>query len=67
MKNLNELSLFVVNSAGSYCLLTFPYLLNFIKYPSWLFIAIGIVSVITGSLISNWELKKINKKNGTEK
>ena len=67
MKNITELSLFILNSIGVYCVLTFPHMLNFLNYPIWLFIIIGIISGISGSLISKWEINRINKQNGTKK
>ena len=75
MTQIEKLSLIVVMTMGSYCLLTIPHLLALFTidfetghyygfvYPSWLVLLCSLISIVTGNLIARYFLDIIEKNN----
>lgn len=73
MTQIEKLSLVVIMTMATYCLLTIPTLVAFFTfdvdtghyygflYPMWLLLLCSLISTITGNLIARHLIDKINK------
>ncbi len=67
MNELAKFSLGLINTIGIYFILTLPYFTKItfnwgFVYPFYLVIICSILSVVGSKFLTEWEIKKINKK-----